>query len=113
MSEHETEYLAIRHVGAKLGVGSETLRKSRRRAGVDAGQRPRVTSDELAEIKRFRRGNTELRHVDEICEQRQRFSQRNLPAPRRDDPVRGHVQGSFRGRGHLPHPACDRVWVSE
>ena len=29
-------------------------------------------------------------------EQRQRFSQRNSTAPRRDDPIRGHVRGSFR-----------------
>lgn len=28
MPGHETEYAAIRHVGAKLGVGPEMLRKS-------------------------------------------------------------------------------------
>ena len=31
LPEHETEYAAIRHVGGKLGVGAETLRKWRRR----------------------------------------------------------------------------------
>jgi len=30
MLGYETEYAAIRHVGAKLGVGPETLRKWRR-----------------------------------------------------------------------------------
>lgn len=49
--EHDTEYAAIRHVGSKLGVGPETLRKWRRRAEIDAGTRPGVTSDELAEVK--------------------------------------------------------------
>ncbi|GAA3772893.1 transposase [Microbacterium kribbense] len=66
LPEHETEYAAIRHVGAKLGVGPETLRKWRRRAEVDAGTRPGVTSDELAEIKRLKRENAELRRANEI-----------------------------------------------
>jgi len=32
ISEHETEYVAIRRVSTKLGVGPKTLRKWRRRA---------------------------------------------------------------------------------
>jgi len=66
LPEHETEYAAIRHVGAKLGVGPETLRKWRRRAEVDAGTRPGVASDELVEIKRLKRENAELRRANEI-----------------------------------------------
>ena len=61
MPEHETEYAAIRHVGARLGVGPETLRKWRRRAEIDTGQRPGLTSDEHAEVKRLRREVAELR----------------------------------------------------
>lgn len=66
MPEYETEYAAIRHVGAKLGVGPETLRKWRRRSEVDSGQRPGLTSEEHAEIKRLRRENSELRRANEI-----------------------------------------------
>ena len=40
VSEHETDYAAIRHVGAKLGFGPESLRKWRRPADVDSGARP-------------------------------------------------------------------------
>ncbi len=81
MPEHETEYAAIRHVGAKLGVGPETLRKWRRRAEVDSGQRPGVTSDELAEIKRLRRENTELRRANEILRTASAFFAAELDRP--------------------------------
>ncbi|WP_217185816.1 hypothetical protein [Streptomyces sp. AC495_CC817] len=37
-----------------------------RKAEVDAGQRPGITSEEAAEIKRLRAENTELRQVNEI-----------------------------------------------
>ena len=66
MPEHETEYSAIRHVSAKLGVGPETLRKWRRRAEIDAGVRPGVTSEENSELKRLKRENAELRRANEI-----------------------------------------------
>ena len=46
--EHETEYAAITHVSAKLGVAAETLRKWRRRAEIDAGARPGDRLDDLA-----------------------------------------------------------------
>ena len=48
----------------KLGIGAtETLRKWVRRAQVDDGIRPGVTSDESAEVKRLRRENAELRRA--------------------------------------------------
>ena len=59
LPERETEYAAIRHVSTKLGVGPETLRKGRRRAEVDSGARPGVSSEEQAEIKRLKRENAQ------------------------------------------------------
>lgn len=81
LPEHETEYAAIRHVGAKLGVGPETLRKWRRRAEVDAGTRPGVTSDELVEIKRLKRENAELRRANEILKAASAFFAAELDRP--------------------------------
>lgn len=81
MPEHETEYAAIRHVGAKLGVGPETLRKWRRRAEVDSGQRPGLTSEEHAEIKRLRRENAELRRANEILRTASAFFAAELDRP--------------------------------
>ena len=52
--EYESEWAAIESVATKLGIGSsETLRKWVRRAEVDAGQRPGVTSQESAEVRRL------------------------------------------------------------
>jgi len=79
--EHDTEYAAIRHVGSKLGVGPETLRKWRRRAEIDAGARPGVTSDELAEIKRLKRENAELRRANEILKAASAFFAAELDRP--------------------------------
>lgn len=45
---------------------SATLRKWVRRAEVDGGQRPGLTSDEAAEIKRLKREVAELRRANEI-----------------------------------------------
>jgi transposase len=58
--EYETEYAAIRSVAAKLSISTpETLRKWVRQAEVDGGQRPGVTSEESAEIRRLKRENAE------------------------------------------------------
>ena len=81
MPEHETEYAAIRHVGAKLGVGPETLRKWRRRAEVHSGARPGVTSQEHAEIKRLKRENAELRRANEIPRTASAFFAAELDRP--------------------------------
>ena len=81
MPEHETEYAAIRHVGAWLGVGPETLRKWRRRAEIDTGQRPGLTSDEHAEVKRLRREVAELRRANEILRTASAFFAAELDRP--------------------------------
>jgi len=65
--EYETEYAAIRSIAVKLGISTpETLRKWVRQAEIDGGQRPGVTSEESAEIRRLKRENAELRRANEI-----------------------------------------------
>jgi transposase len=66
LSDHETEYAAIRHVASKLGVGPESLCKWRRQSQVDSGQRPGMTTAESAEIRRLRKENADLRRANEI-----------------------------------------------
>ncbi len=65
--DYPSDWPAICALAQKLGIGSaETLRKWVRQAEVDAGQRPGVSTEESAEIKRLRRENAELRRANEI-----------------------------------------------
>ncbi|MGX1800602.1 IS3 family transposase, partial [Streptomyces albidoflavus] len=64
---YPTEWAAMKAVAAKLGIGAaETVRTWVRKAQVDAGHRPGVPSEEVAEIKRLKAENAELRRANEI-----------------------------------------------
>jgi transposase len=68
--EHQDEYAsqwaAITSIAEKSGMGVETLRKWVRRAEVDAGERPGLTSDERVRLRALERENRELRRANEI-----------------------------------------------
>lgn len=81
LPDYETEYAAIRHVADRLGVAAETLRKWRRRAEVDVGARPGVTSEESAELKRLKKENAELRRANEILKAASAFFAAELDRP--------------------------------
>jgi len=64
--EYPSEYAAMIAVAQMLGIGSpESIRTWTRRNQVDAGDRPGVTTDSAAEIKRLKRANAELRRANE------------------------------------------------
>ncbi len=66
-AEHASEWAAVESVATKLGIGSaQTLHNWVRRAQVDAGVRPGVTSEESAENRKLRSENRELRRANEI-----------------------------------------------
>jgi transposase len=82
--EYPSQWAAIGAVASKLGIGSaETLRKWVRRAEIDAGQRPGLTGEEHAEIKRLKRENAELRRANEILKAASSFFARELCATTR------------------------------
>jgi transposase len=58
----------ISRVARQLGVGDESLRAWVKRAEVDAGKRPGLTTDEQAELKRLRKENFELRRSNDILQ---------------------------------------------
>ena len=64
--EYPSQWKAICSIADKLDVNRETLRVWVRRAEVDQGQRPGITSDERARIKELERENKELRRANEI-----------------------------------------------
>jgi len=64
--EYGSQWEAICSVAEKLGPRVETVRLWVRRAETDTGRRPGPSSDELAELKRLKRENAELRRANDI-----------------------------------------------
>lgn len=79
--EHPNLMSAVRHVAGLLGMSAETLRVWQRRREVDAGQRPGVTTDAAAEIKRLQKENAELRKANEILKAASVFFAKELDRP--------------------------------
>jgi transposase len=82
LAHYPSEWPAIVAVADKLGFGTaETLRKWVRRAEVDAGTRPGLSTEENAEIRRLKRENAELRRANEILEAASAFFAAELDRP--------------------------------
>jgi transposase len=82
--DYPSEWAAIAAVASKLGIGStETVRKWVRRAEVDAGDRPGVTSEERTEIRQLKREVAELRRANEILKSASAFFAAELDRPQR------------------------------
>jgi transposase len=82
--DYESEWKAIESIAMKLGIGStETLRKWVRRAEVDAGQRPGVTTQDSDEVKKLRAEVRELRRANEILKAAAGFFAAELDRPQR------------------------------
>jgi transposase len=64
--EYPSQWKAICAIGEHLGVHHETLRIWVRRAEVDEGLRPGLTTGERARLKELERENRELRRANEI-----------------------------------------------
>src|SRR3954447_6692922 len=83
-ADHASEWDAMRSVAQKLGIGTtETVRKWVRRAEVDAGTRPGVTSEESAELRRLKAEVRELRRANEILKAAAGFFAAELDRPHR------------------------------
>ncbi len=80
--DHPSDWAAVESVTQKLGIGSaQTLQIWIRKAEVDSGKRPGVTSEESAENRRLRAENRELKRANEILKAAQLSSRRSC-APR-------------------------------
>ncbi len=71
--EHESEWAAITSIATKVGVHKETLRIWVRRAQIDAGQRPGLTTEERARLRQLEREVRELRRANEILKSASAF----------------------------------------
>ena len=64
--QYGSQWEAICSVAEKLGPKAETVRLWVRQVERDSGRRPGATSEELAELKRLKRENAELRRANDI-----------------------------------------------
>jgi transposase len=76
--DHASQWAAITSIAAKFGVSAETLRKWVRRAEVDGGRRPGLTTEERERLKALERENRELRRANEILKSAAAFFEAEL-----------------------------------
>jgi transposase len=74
LPEHESEWAAMVSVATKLGIGTvETLRHWVRKAQVDTGTRPGVTTQMAEENRKLKAENRELRRANDILKSASTF----------------------------------------
>ena len=71
--EHPSQWAAIRSVGEKLGIRTESLRRWVRQAEREVGTRPGLTTTEREELKRLQREVVELKRANEILKKAAAF----------------------------------------
>jgi transposase-like protein len=71
--EHPSQWAAIRSVGEKLGIRTESLRRWVRQSERDVGTRPGLTTTEREELKRLQREVVELKRANEILKKAAAF----------------------------------------
>jgi transposase len=81
--EYPSQWKAVVGIAEKLGVHRETLRVWVRRAEVDEGLRPGLTTDERVRMADLERENRELRRANEILKRASAFFAAELDRPHR------------------------------
>ena len=72
-AHHESQWVAIGSIAAKIGCSAETLRKWVRQAEHAAGRRPGLTTSEQQRLKELERENRELKRANEILRKASAF----------------------------------------
>jgi transposase len=81
--EYPSQWRAIVSIAEKLDVHRETLRVWVRRAEIDDGRRPGLTTDERTRMRDLERENKELRRANEILKRASAFFAAELDRPLR------------------------------
>ena len=104
--EHPSQWAAICSIAAKFGISHETLRNWVRRAEVNDGSRPGLTSDERERLKTLEREVRELRRANEILKAASAFFARELD-PRLPKPWASSRSTGPAGRPPRSRPATN------
>ena len=65
-AEHPSRWAAIMSISGKIGCTAQTLSEWVKKAEVDSGRKPGLTTDMAAKLKALERENRELRQANEI-----------------------------------------------
>ena len=65
-AEHPSRWAAVSSIAAKIGCSAHTLHEWVKKAEVDSGKRPGVSSEMAERMKALERENRELRQANEI-----------------------------------------------
>jgi len=76
-----TDHGTVKRVADQLGVGVETLRSWVKRAEIDAGVKPGVSSVEAERVRQLEQENRELRRANEILRRASAFFAAELDRP--------------------------------
>jgi len=64
--DHASRWAAVVSIATKIGCAPQTLNEWVKKAEVDSGRKPGLTSDMAAKMKALERENRELRQANEI-----------------------------------------------
>ena len=80
--EHPSRWAAIMSIAGKIGCTAQTLNEWVKKAEVDNGRKPGLTTDMAAKLKTLERENRELRQANEILRKASAyFAQAELDRP--------------------------------
>ena len=65
-AEHPSRWAAITSISGKIGCTAQTLSEWVKKAEVDSGRKPGLTTEVAAKLKALERENRELRQANEI-----------------------------------------------
>ena len=65
-AEHPSRWATIMSIAGKIGCTAQTLNEWVKKAEVDSGRKPGLTTDMAAKLKTLERENRELRQANEI-----------------------------------------------
>lgn len=65
-AEHPSRWATIMSIADKIGCTAQTLNERVKKAEVDSGRKPRLTTDMAAKPEALERENRELRQANEI-----------------------------------------------
>ena len=80
--EHSSRWATMMSIAAKIGCTPQTLNEWTKKAEVDSGRKPGVTTDMAAKVKTLEREVRELRQANEILRKASAyFAQAELDRP--------------------------------